>query len=308
LSFSALTKDELARVSDSRKCCRMAELSALFRMDGNIQISGRQIYINILNENAAVARKIFSLVRELFGAQAEVLVKRKSKLRKNNIYQVRIPPQDMTGEILASLGLMDPGGELLEKVKKDFFKKECCRRSYLRGVFLGGGSVNNPEGTYHFEVITNNESHALDIRRLFKKFGLDAKINIRKNWFVVYLKESEQIVACLNIMGAHNALLDFENKRIFKGMRNQVNRLVNCETANLNKTVNAAVQQLESIRRVKEVIGLDKLPLGLRQVAEVRINNPDASLREIGEMLDPRLGKSGVSHRLRKLEEMAQKL
>lgn len=308
MSFSAQTKNELARVTDIRICCKMAELAALFRMDGSIQISGKQIYINTLNQNAAVARKIFSLVKELFGVQTEVLVQRKTKLKKNNIYLVRIPPQKMTGEILFALGLMDQGGNLLERVKKDFFSKECCRRSYLRGVFLGGGSVNNPEGTYHLEIITNNENHAREIRRLFKRFGLEAKINVRKNWFVIYLKESEQIVSCLNIMGAHDALLDFENKRIFKDMRNQVNRLVNCETANLNKTVNAAVQQLESIKLVKDVVGLTNLPPGLRQVAEVRINHPDASLRELGEMLDPKLGKSGVSHRLRKIEELAQSL
>ncbi|MFZ5652623.1 MAG: DNA-binding protein WhiA [Bacillota bacterium] len=308
MSFSAQTKNELARVTGSKDCCRLSELSALFRMDGSINISGKRIYINILNENAAVARKIFSLIREVFWVQAEVLVQRRNKLRKNNIYLVRVPPQEMTAEILRALGLVDESGNLLDSVKKDFLKKECCRRSYLRGAFLGGGSVNNPEGTYHLEIITNNESHAGDIKRLMKRFRLDAKINSRKNWFVVYLKESEQIVSCLNIMGAHDALLDFENKRIYKDMRNQVNRLVNCETANLNKTVNAAVQQIESIRRIKSVMGLDKLPPALRQVAEARISNPDASLRELGEMLDPRLGKSGVNHRLRKIEEIAQKM
>jgi len=308
LSFSSLTKNELARVVGPKDCCKLAELSALFRMDGSIQISGRRIYINVLNENAAVARKIFSLVREVFGAQAEVLVKRKSKLRKNNIYLVRVPPQEKTGEVLTALGLMDESGRLLKNVKKDFLKKECCRRSYLRGAFLGGGSVNNPEGTYHFEIITNNEDHAGDIIKFMRRFRLEAKINSRKNWFVIYLKESEQIISCLNIMGAHNALLDFENKRIYKGMRNQVNRLVNCETANLNKTVNASVQQLESIMRIKSAVGLDKLPPALQQVAEARINNPDASLRELGDMLDPKLGKSGVNHRLRKIEEFADKI
>ncbi|MHB8917618.1 MAG: DNA-binding protein WhiA [Desulfocucumaceae bacterium] len=308
MSFSAQTKNELARVADARECCKMAELAALLRMDGSIQISGRQIYINVPNENAAVARKIFSLIRENFGVQSEVLVQRKNKLRKNNVYMVRVPPQQMTGEILNTLGLLDQDGRLQEKVKKEFLRKECCRRSYLRGVFLGGGSVNNPGGTYHLEIITNNETHAREIRRLFRRFKLDAKINNRKNWFVIYLKESEQIVSCLSIMGAHEALMDFENKRIFKDMRNQVNRLVNCETANLNKTVNAAVQQLESIRLIRDAVGLDKLPWPLRQVAEVRINNPDASLRELGDMLEPRVGKSGVSHRLRRIEELAQRI
>lgn len=308
MSFSAQTKGELARLVEPKTCCKTAELSALLRMDGSIQISGRRIYINITNENAAVARKIFSMVRQIFGVQTEVLVQKKNKLKKNNIYLVRVPPQQMTWGILTSLGLLNENGHLLENVKKEFFKKECCRRAYLRGAFLGGGSVNNPEGSYHLEIITNNESHARDLMKLMRRFKLDAKINIRKNWFVVYLKESEQIVYCLNVMGAHTALLDFENKRIYKGMRNQVNRLVNCETANLNKTVNAAVQQLESIMHIKDTIGIGKLPPALRQVAEARINNPHASLRELGEMLDPKVGKSGVSHRLKKIEKLALKI
>lgn len=308
MSFSAQTKDELARLIDKKKCCKEAELAALLKMDGSIQISGRRIYINIVNENAAVARKIFSLIRELFDVHSEVLVQRKCKLKKNNVYLVRVPPQPMTGEILNRLGLMDEEGRLLKKIKKEFFMSQCCRRAYLRGVFLGGGSVNNPEGTYHLEIITNNEDHARDIKRLMKRFGLDAKINTRKKWFVVYLKESEQIITCLSIMGAHSALLDFENKRIMKDMRNQVNRLVNCETANLNKTVDAAVRQLESIRLIKDTLGLDRLSPPLRQLAEARINNPEASFKELGEMLDPRVSKSGVSHRMRRIEELAGKI
>ncbi len=308
MSFSARTKNELARVAGAHNCCKKAELSALFSMDGSIQISGRRVYINIMNENAAVARKIFSMIREIFGARAEVLVRRKNNLKKNNIYLVSVPPQEVTGGILSSLGLIDGAGRLPEGIKKDLLRKECCRRSYLRGAFIGGGSVNDPGGTYHMEIITNKEGHARDIKRLFMRFKLDARINTRKNWYVVYLKESDQIVSCLGIMGAHEALLDFENKRIFKDMKNQVNRLVNCETANLNKTVNAAVQQLESIMTVKEALGLDRLPLSLRQVAEVRINNPGASMRELGEMLSPRVGKSGISHRLRKLEELARRI
>jgi DNA-binding protein WhiA len=306
LSFSAQTKNELARVVDHKPCCKMAELSSLFRMDGSIQISGSELSINIVNENAAVARKIFTLVREIFAVHSQVMVQKKSKLKKNNIYMVRIPPGETTREILVVLGLTDEKGLFLEKIRKDFLKKECCRRAYLRGTFLGGGSVNKPGATYHLEIITTKESYAREIKNLFKRFKLDAKVNLRKNWHVVYLKESEQIIASLSYMGAYEALLDFENKRILKGMKNQVNRLVNCETANLNKTVSAAVQQLESIRRIKDTIGLNRLTLPLRQIAEARINNPEASLRELGELFNPKISKSGVSHRLKRIEELAQ--
>ncbi len=308
MSFSTLTKNELARVLNVNRCCKIAELSALAKLDGSIQISGRQILLKIVNENAAVARKIFILIRELFGVQTEVQAEKKIKLRKNNVYMVQVPPQPKALEILAALGLLNKRGNFQQGIKSEFLRRDCCRRSYLRGAFLGGGSVSNPEGTYHLEIITTNENHAGDIATLIRKFGLSAKISRRKNWFVVYLKESEQIVNFLNIIGAHTALLEFENTRIYKDMRNQVNRLVNCETANLNKTVDAAVRQLDNINLVDKYIGLGKLPPALKVVAEARLAYPDVSLRELGDMMDPRLGKSGINHRMRKIEEIAEKL
>jgi len=308
MSFSLVTKNELARVVGPLPCCKTAELAALVKMDGSLQISGRKISLNIINHNAAVARKVFKLSKELFGLQTEVLVKKKVRLRKNNVYVVRIPPQENLQRMLLQLGMLKVNGTLRENMLYELVRKECCRRSYLRGVFLGGGSVNSPGGTYHMEIITSNSKHAEDICGLLQKFGLPARISARKNWYVVYLKESEQIVECLNIMGAHTALLEFENTRIYKEMRNQVNRLVNCETANLNKTVNASLRQVENIRYIAMTVGINKLPRSLREVAELRISYPDASLKELGEMMNPKLGKSGVNHRLRKLDEIAEKL
>lgn len=308
LSFSTLTKNELARVMDSRQCCKKAELVALIKMDGSLQVSGGQVSLNILNHNAAVARKLFKLFKELFGIHAEVLVKKKMRLRKNNVYWVRIPPQEGLREMMIKLGFLDLDGNLQVELRQDLVSRNCCRRAYLRGAFLGGGSVNNPGGNYHMEVITSKGRHATDLCRLMQKFGLSAKISRRKTWFVVYLKDSDQIVECLNLMGAHSALLEFENARIYKGMRNQVNRLVNCETANLNKIVDASLRQTESIALVARIVGIDNLPSGLREIAELRLKFPDASLRELGEMTNPPLGKSGVNHRLRKLDLMAEKL
>ena len=309
MSFSTVTKNELARVIDQRPCCRLAELAALVKMDGSVLISGdRQLALNIITENAAAARKIFSLVKNLFGLQTEVLVQRKARLRKNNVYLVRIPPQQGMDVILGRLGMLGRSGRPEEAVREELVRRDCCRRAYLRGVFLGGGSVNSPEGTYHLEVITSDEELALYIARLMQKFHLAAKVSQRKNWYVVYLKESEQIVGFLNIIGAHTALLNFESARIYKGMRNQVNRLVNCETANLNKTVNAAVRQIENIELIRQGLGLEKIPGTLRETAELRVKYPDASLKELGDMMQPPLGKSGVNHRLRKIEGIAEKI
>lgn len=311
MSFSAATKNELARVFGRRSCCRMAELAALIRMDGSIQISGgRSISLNIVTENAAVARKVFSLVKSQFGLHTEVLAQRRTRLRKNNVYLVRIPPQAGVPLLLNRLGFLDRDGRLMidVDVKEDLLKRECCRRAYMRGVFLGGGSVNSPEGTYHLEIITDNEKHARYIGKLMQRLRLPAKKSERKNWHVVYLKDSEQIVRFLNIIGAHAALLNFENARIYKDMRNQVNRLVNCETANLNKTINASVRQLENIKLVRDTVGFEHIPLSLREVAELRVKHPDASLKELGDFMQPRLGKSGINHRLRKIEEIADKI
>jgi len=309
LSFSAIAKNELARVAGQRSCCFMAELAALVKMDGSIQISGsRQVSLNIVTENIAVARKTFSLVRKLFGLHTEIRVQRNNRLRKNNVYMVHLPHQPGMDEILKRLGMVDGAGRLESKVRESLVHRDCCRRSYLRGVFLGGGSVNNPEGNYHLEITTGQEYFATFVAKLMEKYQLNARVSQRKNWFVIYLKESEQISAFLNVIGAHSALLDFENARIYKDMRNQVNRLVNCETANLNKTVNAAVRQLEDIELINATMGLEKIPETLRETAELRIKYPDASLKELGSMTEPQLGKSGVNHRLRKIEEIADRI
>lgn len=309
MSFSAITKGELARIIPEGKCCQLAELAALIRMDGVIQIStGNRVTLNISTENAAVARKIFSMLKRLFNIHTEVLMRKGIRLKKHNSYQIRVIDPEKVRMILQSIGVLDFDGNMPGDIDVQMLKKDCCRRSYLRGVFLGGGSVSNPEGDYHLEIITNDAKHADAICRLLKKFRLPAKVGLRKSWQVVYLKGSEAIVDFLSIIGAHHALLNFENVRIVKDMRNHVNRLVNCETANLNKTVNAAIRQVESIKYVVNTIGLEKLSPALRQVAEVRLEYPEVSLKELGEMLDPPVGKSGVNHRIRKLEHLAEKL
>ena len=310
MSFSAQTKDELAHVYTEKRCCQLAELAALVRMDGTICISSEhKVGLQVTTENAAVARKIFRLLKKVFALEPEIRVQRKTRLKKNNIYSVRLNPHPRINNILQDLGIFGEDGSILPGIKKSLVKKQCCRRCYLRGIFLGAGSVNSPEGNYHLEIITSNLEYAEDLARLINGYeGLQAKVSSRKNWHLVYLKESEQIVSFLNIIGAHQALLNFENVRIVKGVRNQVNRLVNCETANLNKTVNASLRQIENIKLIDEMLGIDKLPPRLRQIARLRLENPDTSLKELGEMMDPPVGKSGVNHRIRKIEELAEDL
>ena len=184
----------------------------------------------------------------------------------------------------------------------------CCRRAYIRGAFISVGSVNDPEKNYHMEFVLANASSAEQLKDLINSFGLDAKVVERKEHFVVYLKEGEQIVDLLNIMEAPLALMDLENVRIMKEMRNDINRKVNCETANLNKVVGAAVKQLEDIEYIEEKIGLSSLPEQLEEIARLRLEYPDKSLKELGSFLSTPVGKSGVNHRLRKISNIAEAL
>ena len=184
----------------------------------------------------------------------------------------------------------------------------CCKRAYIRGAFLASGSVSDPEKGYHFEIACNSLEKAEQLCNMIGSFDIEAKVTRRKKNQIVYIKEGAQIVDALNVMEAHVALMNFENIRILKDMRNSVNRQVNCETANLNKTVSAAVKQIEDIQYIKATIGFDQLPEGLTEIAVLRLEQPEATLKELGQMLSPSVGKSGVNHRLRKLSLIAEEL
>lgn len=309
MSFSAQTKNEIARIFPEKECCQLAELAALIRMDGTVSISGNNnIGLSITTENAAVSRKIFTLIKKMFGLELEVRVRRKIRLRKNNVYAIRVPAQTGVTELLQKTGILDEKLRFYYRIMPALIRSECCKRAFLRGTFLGSGSVTNPGRTYHLEITTNSDALSKDLCRLLNHFGLGAKVSQRKNEYVVYLKGSDFIAKFLSLIGAHSALLEFENVRIIKGMKNQVNRIVNCETANLNKTVNAAIRQNENIRLIESTIGLKKLPPDLQQVAYLRLQNPEMSLKELGNNLVPPVGKSGVNHRMRRLEKIADKL
>jgi DNA-binding protein WhiA len=310
MSFSSVTKNELSRIEIEKDCCALAELAALVRMNGTVQITGMQnINLKFTTENAAIARRIFSILKMMYHSDIEVMVRKNKQLKKNNNYLIIIHDKKISEKVLSDVGYIDRDRSNLFNprygVPKSIVASRCCKRSFIRGSFLGGGSMSNPEKTYHLEFVTNHEEHAKSLRDIINSFELSSKIIQRKDNFVVYIKEGEQIVDLLNIIGAHQALLKLEDIRVLKEVRNNINRLVNCETANLGKTISASMRQIESIKTIQRRMGLNKLPDNLREVAEVRLANPDASLKEIGEMMNPPIGKSGVNHRFRKLEEIA---
>lgn len=306
MSFAARTKKELTQL-EIKPCCKRSELAAMIRMNGMVLIQNKRISLDVTTENAAIARRMYTLLKQIFGVHAELLVRKKMRLKKNNIYMMRVPFQ--VQEILQELGIANKNLTFVPGVNPELVKKSCCKRSYLRGAFLAGGSVNDPEGSsYHLEIASSDLQHSESLLEVINSYGLNAKLIDRKKSYVVYLKEVEKIIEFLNIIGAHQALLKFEDIRIVKGMRNQVNRLVNCETANLNKTIEASVRQIENIRLLQRVVGLETLPQKLREVAELRLQFPDINLKELGEMLPSKVSKSGVNHRLRKLDDLAERV
>ncbi|WP_138756345.1 DNA-binding protein WhiA [Paenibacillus sinopodophylli] len=306
MSFAAQTKKELTLI-ESDSCCERAELSALIRMNGSVSVSSRKVVLDISTENAAIARRIYSLLKKHYEIHVELLVRKKMRLKKNNVYIVRIPAG--VQEILSELKIVSEGFMFNLGIDKEIIRKPCCKRSYLRGAFLAGGSVNNPEGSsYHLEISSMYEEHCESLVDLANKFDLNARCIERKKGFIFYIKEGEKIIELLNIVGAHQALFKFEDVRIMRDMRNSVNRIVNCETANLNKTIGAAVRQIENIKLLQREVGLESLPDKLKEVAEIRLLHPDMNLTEVGEMLGGKVSKSGVNHRLRKIDELAEKI
>lgn len=312
MSFSLKVKNEICRYSDMSKEEAMAELSAIMKVSGTLSLGAkRQFSFRVTTENPAIARFIFILLKDKFNIHTKIMMKKNNSLKKNNIYVVLITENMHVKDLLKEVGLLKADENIFSldyTIPKVVFEKDDYRRAYIRGAFLGGGSISNPEKTYHLEFVTHNNDYANDLSKLINGYNLSSKVIQRKSSFIVYLKEGEQIVDLLGIIGAHSSLLELENVRIIKEMRNNVNRLVNCETANLSKTVNASVRQTESIKLIEKEIGLLRLPNNLREIAELRLKYPDESLKELGEMLNPPVGKSGVNHRLRRIEKIAEEL
>ena len=301
MSFSGQIKEELAQVISSPRHCQLAELAALVQFCGHIEEDASLL---VQSENPLVIRKCFTLLKKTFKIEAVA----KSQMQTQN-YRLFVTGEDAF-RVLEALKICDTAGHLMMRHLTDpvLIKNSCCKRAYLRGCYMAVGSMSDPYKSYHLELVCGLQAQAEQLLKILHDFSLDAKMIVRKKYYVVYMKEGENIADFLNITEAHKALMEFENTRIYKGMRNMVNRKVNCEAANITKTVNAATRQVEDIRLIREKMGLEGLPEPLRQMAYVRLENPQASLGELGKLLDPPVGKSGVNHRLRKLGELAKEL
>lgn len=284
-----------------------AELMALIRMNGSLGLSNHRFILNVQTENPATARRIYSLLKQFYDVESELLVRRKMKLKKNNLYIVRL--NKGSDYVLKDLDILD-GFQLKETVPLDFLDDDAKVRSYLRGAFLATGSVNNPEtSSYHLEIYSLYEDHNQTICEMMNRYGLNARTAKRRSGYITYLKEAEKIADFLSLIGATSSMLKFEDIRIMRDMRNSVNRIVNCENANFNKVADAANRQIESIKYLDKKIGLNNLPVKLQEIAIARMAHPEVSLKELGELVPGGpISKSGVNHRLRKIMEQAEKV
>ena len=311
MSFASETKNELSRILPEKQCCMLAEQAGFIRTCGSIALRGSGRFRIVMNtEHPAVARHIHTLMKACFRISPEIEVGRGSRLKKGRYYLLTVEPEQLSEQILRDTGIVmmrNGMNYITDGIYDGLVRKKCDRKAFLRGAFLGAGTMTHPEKAYRYEIVCNSEMLASDLRRLINTFeGLHARTAVRRHDHVVYVRDAEQILDLLALMGAHSQYFFYEEVRLRKEMRNEANRRSNCDQANIDKSVAAAERQLASIRKIRDSIGLDALPPKLEETARARLEHPDVSIEELGKMMDPPLKKSGINHRLRKLAEIAQ--
>ncbi len=311
MSFSLDVKEELSEKMGAARHCKIAETAAIISLSGRVRMPDADHGLCIRTENMAVASKFARLLSLTFDITPKVSVRCGSGSHRNRVYTVEIESPKDSQRALVSCKLepvyTDEGTDLY-LTQNVVIQNTCCKRAFLRGAFLAAGSISDPERFYHFEISAQNEAKAKQLTELMRAFDIEPRVVTRKKHRVVYLKEGDKIVDILNVMEATRSLMELENIRILKEMRGSVNRQVNCETANINKTVSASVEQTGDIEFIRDTIGFENIPENLREMAELRLENPEATLKELGEASDPPIGKSGVNHRLRRLCAIAREL
>ena len=310
MSFSGDIKEELTGKIDGSRHCRVAELASIIEANGiySVRENGR-LFLVLQSENPYVMRKAFALIKKTFHTSPEVSVLGGGSWSSSRVYTLCVRNWERVRNILLETHYLQQNGAIRDldiPASKQVTLKDCCKRAYVRGAFLSGGSVSDPRKSYHFEINCGSLPKAEHIRNVIGDFGIEAKIIERKRHFVVYVKDGESITDLLNLMGATTALMNMENIRILRDISGNVNRQVNCETANLNKTVNAGLEQTGWIRKIEAGPGLKSLKKGLRDVALARLEYPDMGIEELGRLFTPPLSKSCVYHRLQKIREISE--
>lgn len=314
MSFSSKVKNELADHISKARHCRLAELAAILSGCAKIRVTPAQIEVQ--SESEAVVKKFFFLLQKIFNISALVSYRHGRNGSRMQQYTVCVQEPGQVRRILTEAGFLREKQGILSfnsHTSEEMLQKSCCKKAFIRGAFLAGGSINDPQKNYHIEFLSEEKEQALLLQKLLKSFEIESRILERtrpskRTVYVLYLKNGEQIVDVLSVMKAHVSLMELENVRIVKDVRNKINRQVNCETANLNKTINAAVKQINDIRYLMEHGIAQQLSPELLEMAEVRLENEDLPLKDLGQLLNPPVSKSGVNHRLRRLSELAEEL
>lgn len=311
MSFSSQVKNEISKIPLSDNCCILCEISAVLRMGGHFQKQDNgYITSSISTENASFARRMITHMVHNFTLHPSLLVNKSKRLKGHILYSLDIKGAHATEVALGDVGLL----QLTDKNRalfvppEELMGKECCLKSYIRGAFLVSGSINHPEKSYHLEIASSHEREINILCKILQELDIKAKVIERKSNYICYIKEAESIADFLNIIGAHHSLMEFENIRIVKGIRNNVNRIVNFESANLDKTVNASSRQVAAIKYITNNFGLKVMEKHLQVIALLRLENPHFTYTELGQLLTPTLGKSGVNHRLKRIEQLAEQL
>lgn len=311
MSFTSDTKKELTGMDTGRKCCQLAQLTGFIRFAGSITIISGKPGLKVTTDNPAVARLFITLVKDYFGAKTALQVENGQLMRKGHTYSLIISPEMNSEAILREvgiLGVLEGSNYIKDGLESANYRKRCCKKAALRGIFLAAGAISDPGKSYHLEISCAGETIANDVKKLLSSFGLKAKTVTRRNKEIVYIKDAEQISEFLTVIGCTNQLFKFENVRISKEMKNTANRINNCETANMDKTVNAAQKVIADINYIEKTVGMDYLPAKLQQTALLRRDNPELSLSELAQLFDPPLGKSGLNHRLSNISDAADQL
>lgn len=308
MSFSSRVKDELCHAQEDSRSAAEAELFAIVSSAGNITLSAAGMSLKIHFESLPAAKRTYQFLNKFYGIDCEIDVL-ENKMKKKHSYSLVVEGREKVLKLLLGIGFPEETALFLfHSPPASMVERTAGRSAFLRGLFLGCGTISNPKKNYHMEFVISNKDFAYCILNILKNLKIIAKIVTRKSNYVVYLKSGDDIANLLAAIGAHSAVLELENIRILKEMRNNVNRAVNCETANISKTVDAAARQLKAIQFIDEKIGLGNLSAPLAEAAMLRLDNPEASLNELAELSAAHSTKSGINHRFRKLIKMADEL
>ena len=312
MSFSSETKKAVAKIIPEDRCCMLAEIAGYARIRGILRLSGGgHMSVSLSAEDPAVVRTLKQLTAAYFDADSEIQLIQGSMLKKEHRYRL-IFDDERTGEnILRETGMLkvrDGGNVLMDGIDAEIIRKNCCKKACLRGLFLAAGTVNDPEKGYHLEIVCSDKVTAADVKKLMNQFSLRAKVTERRGSWVVYIKGSERVADFLKIIGAYNQVFRLEDVLALKSLRNKTNRIVNCENANLDRSVDAATRQLRDIQFIEKHLGLDQIPDRLRNAAELRLTHPELPLSELAKLADPPVSKSGLNHRFVKIAETAERL